>query len=132
MVPDDYQPPPMLKPETISWDIDISKADFQKLKVGFRPVDQDDKWFFLATDPDKAGITTIYIIRFFSRMTFYILKVKPGDGGCYKVDSFTYSKGVAIPKTEERAKEHAVMLWRGHLECDFETLPESDFFGDNY
>jgi hypothetical protein len=36
---------------------------------------------------------------------------------------------VSVPETEEEAKEHVVVLFRGYLECDFEVLPEYDFFG---
>jgi hypothetical protein len=127
-VPEGYKPPPIAEPETTPWGIDISDTDFKKLQAGFRPADHDDKWFFLATGPDEAGITSIYIIRFFSHMVFYTLNIKPGDSNRFKVDSFTYEKKVSVPKTEEEAKEHAVVLCRGHLECDFEVLPEYDFF----
>jgi hypothetical protein len=51
------------------------------------------------------------------------------DGGRFKVHSFTYEKKVSVPETEEEAKEHVVVLFRGYLECDFEVLPEYDFFG---
>ncbi|KAK7738521.1 hypothetical protein SLS53_006040 [Cytospora paraplurivora] len=129
LVPEGYKPPPIVEPETTPWHIDISDADFKKLQAGFRPADHDDKWFFLATGPDEAGITSIHIIRFFSHMVFYTLNIKPGDGGRFKIDSFTYERQVSVPKTEEEAKEHAVVLCRGHLECEFEALPEYDFFG---
>ena len=129
MVPEGYKPPSMIEPETTLWDIDISDADFKKLQVGFRPVDQDDKWFFLATGPNEVDIIFIHIIRFFSHMVFYTLNIKPGDGGRFKVNSFTYEKKVFVSKTEEKAKEHVVVLCKGYLECDFEALPEYDFFG---
>ena len=127
LVPKGYEPPPMVEPETSRWGIDISDEDFKKLQAGFRPYDQDDKWFFLATGPDEAGITSIHIIRFFSHMVFYTFNIKPGDGGRFEINSFTYEKKVSVPETEEEAKEHAVLLCRGLLECDFEVLPEYDF-----
>ncbi|CAN8104769.1 unnamed protein product [Discula destructiva] len=38
----------MEHPETASWGLSISDADFAKLKRGVRPRDMDDRWIFQA------------------------------------------------------------------------------------
>ncbi|KLU83184.1 hypothetical protein MAPG_02249 [Magnaporthiopsis poae ATCC 64411] len=69
-------------PETLSWEFDISDADFKKLQVGFRSFGSDYKWHFVATGPDEAGNIRFHIIRIFSRMVFFALHIKPrGDDG---------------------------------------------------
>ncbi|EJT80283.1 hypothetical protein GGTG_00285 [Gaeumannomyces tritici R3-111a-1] len=99
IVPRPYVVPVMEEPKTVPWDIDISEADFKRLQVGFRPKEQDDKWYFLAMNPDEAGNLVFHIIRFFSRLTFYTFPIKPVDGGGrYKIDSLSWEQKVAIPR----------------------------------
>ncbi|TLD16053.1 uncharacterized protein PgNI_02228 [Pyricularia grisea] len=133
-----YPPPPMKEPRTVSCDLGISDNDLQKLKTGLVPYDQDDKWYFATTGPDDAGIISFHIIRYFSHRDFYIIHVKPSDdvGGDqstrrHKIQSFTWDENqCGIYMTEEQGKKQAVSLWRSHLECEFEELPEEDFSSD--
>lgn len=54
----------MKNPTTASWDLNISDADFAKLKRGVRPRDMDDKWTFQAiTDEEFEEATTGEVLR---------------------------------------------------------------------
>jgi hypothetical protein len=120
---------PIEQPATAPWGLTISEADFKKLKGGFKPQDQDDKWL-VAAEESPNGDMSIRIIRAGMAKEFYILHTKASD-----VDS---SKGAAIDtiswdqnragdrRSEGQAKKEAVILMRAVLECEFEALPQYD------
>lgn len=119
--------PTMEKPTTAAWGLPISANDYSKLKSGFTPRSQDDKWRVFA-EPSEPPNTTIKINRAIYNIEFFVLhiveKQAPTDGSA-EIVSFTWEaseeKGAM---TEEWAKELVVRLLRSNLECDFEAAPQ--------
>ena len=136
----------MKKPATVPWSLNISTSDLQKLKAGFIPQDQDDKWYLYSTTTTQQHIS-VHIVRNLHNVEMFILQImiKPGskngsretkptdkgsgagieaidDGSTAEITSITWetSRGCL---TEEDAKYEAVMLIRVVLECDIEALP---------
>ena len=119
----------MQEPATAPWGLSISDADFEKLKAGFEPQDQDDKWRVSVTDQSQSGTISIHLARSGTGIELYVLIVKPSDGGSSgggaKVEAITWEQnkgGIRI--SEEQAKKEVVILTRGFLECEFDALPE--------
>ncbi|KAK6083235.1 hypothetical protein SCUP515_01977 [Seiridium cupressi] len=54
---------PMKAPLTAPWGLPISDAGVEKLKVGFKSRDMDDKWDMLIEDPDENGNMSLHILR---------------------------------------------------------------------
>ncbi|KAF2813238.1 uncharacterized protein BDZ99DRAFT_252032 [Mytilinidion resinicola] len=115
-------------PATAPWGLSISNADFEKLRAGFEPRDMDDKWAVSATDPDQSGNISIRVRRSWTGKEHYILAVKPSDGGSRaQIEAITWEQnkgGIYI--SECLGKKEAVMICRGLLGCDFDTLPYYD------
>ncbi|OTB06238.1 hypothetical protein M426DRAFT_318984 [Hypoxylon sp. CI-4A] len=129
---------PMKMPLTETLDIPISDSDVEKLKVGVKSKSMDDKWDILVEDPDENGGLSIHIIRSWLQEECYILHIAPkpsnGDGGSAIVKSITWEGNKSGLHCEaEQAKKEAVMLARGHLDCEFEALPHypSSMFWDS-
>jgi hypothetical protein len=121
---------PMKEPLIAPWGLPISDADLEKLKVGFKSRNWDDKWDVLNEDPDKDGNISIHILRNWHQEDCYILHIVPklnsdNDGGSAKIQSITWegNKG-GLQCGAEQAKKEAVMVSRSILECEFETLPD--------
>lgn len=121
---------PMKEPLTAPWDLLISDADVEKLKVGFTPHGMDDKWCILAEDPDKDGNVSIRIMRSWLQEECYILHIAPrrsshdGAGAGAKVQGITWEGNKAgLQCGAQQAKKEAVMLARSLLQCEFEKLP---------
>lgn len=120
---------PMKEPFKASWGLSISDADVEKLKAGFKSQSMDDKWDLLVEDPDKNGGMSVHIVRNWLQEEAYILHVIPkpsnDDGGSAKVQGITWegNKG-GLQCGAEQAQKEAVMLCRGWLGCEFETLPQ--------
>lgn len=55
-MPESTRAPPMEEPATASWVLPISKAELDKLKAGFQPHDQDDKWHIWTTPISSADL----------------------------------------------------------------------------
>ncbi|KAI8623436.1 hypothetical protein F5Y19DRAFT_458664 [Xylariaceae sp. FL1651] len=120
---------PMKKPLTAPWGLPISDADVEKLRVGFRPRDMDDKWEILIEEPDENGNLSVHIIRSWLQEECYVLHIAPksssNDGGSAMVHSITWEGNKAgLQCDAEQAQKEAVMLCRGHLKCEFEKLPQ--------
>jgi len=60
--------------------VNISEADFVKLKAGFEPQDQDDKWRVWHTEEGHNGNVLIHYARAGTGNGQYIHDVKPNDG----------------------------------------------------
>ena len=122
----------MQEPATTSWGLSISDADFEKLKAGFEPQDQDDKWRVCVTEHFESGNIFIHLSRSGTGKELYVLVVKPGDSSSgnssdAKIQAITWEQnkgGIRI--SEEQAKKEVVIITRNLLGCDFETLPEYD------
>ncbi|OTA84777.1 hypothetical protein M434DRAFT_16289 [Hypoxylon sp. CO27-5] len=122
----------MQEPATAQWGLNINEADFRKLKAGFEPQDQDDKWRVSVTDQSESGNISIHLARSGTGKELYVLFVKPSDGGGssnddVKIEAITWEQnkgGIRI--SEEQAKKEVVIITRGLLECDFDALPEYD------
>lgn len=118
----------MQRPATAPWGLSISDADFGKLKSGFEPRDQDDKWRFSVMG--HSSNISIHLIRVGTGRELYVFHLKPSDGGSssgMKIETITWEQdknGIHI--SEEQAKKEAVMISRSNLECDFDLLPEYD------
>jgi hypothetical protein len=119
---------PMKDPLTEPWDLSISDADMEKLKVGFKSKSMDDKWDILIEDPDEDGNISLHILRSWFQEECYILHIVPkpsnDDGGSTKIQSFTWEGNRGGWQCDgEQAKKEAVILCRGRLGCEFEKLP---------
>lgn len=116
----------MQEPATALWGLSISDTDFKKLKAGFEPQDQDDKWRVSATDQSQSGTISIHLARSGTGKELYVLVVKPSGGGV-KIEAITWEQnkgGIRI--SEEQAKKEVVIITRRVLECGFDSLPEYD------
>ncbi|OTA52915.1 hypothetical protein K449DRAFT_390622 [Hypoxylon sp. EC38] len=129
---------PMKEPLTAPLDLPISDSDVEKLKVGFKSKSMDDKWDILIEDPDENGGISVHIIRSWLQEECYILHIVPrssnDDGGSAKIRSITWEGNKAgLQCDAEQAKKEAVILLRGHLNCEFEALPDypSSVFWDS-
>ncbi|KAI0178759.1 hypothetical protein GGR52DRAFT_533319 [Hypoxylon sp. FL1284] len=119
---------PMAEPLIASWGLPISDADVERLRVGFKSTSMDDKWDMLIEDPDENGNMSLHIVRNWLQEECYILHVVPkpsnNDGACAKIQGITWEGNKAgLQCDAERAKKEAIILTRGHLHCEFETLP---------
>lgn len=121
---------PMKEPLTAPWGLPISDADLEKLKVGVKSRNMDDKWDVLNEDPDKDGNISIHILRSWLQEDCYILHIVPkpnsdNDGGSANIQSITWegNKG-GLQCDAEQAKKEAVIVSRMILKCEFETLPD--------
>lgn len=117
---------PMKKPLTAALDLAISDFDVGKLKAGFRPKSQDDKWAWLIED--ENGNMNVHIIRHFVQEEVYILHIAPkssnDNGASAKIHSITWEGDMnGIRNDVEQAKKNVVILARAILKCDFEKLP---------
>jgi hypothetical protein len=117
---------PMKKPLTAPLDLAVSDSDVEKLKAGFRPRNQDDKYAWLIED--ENGNISIHIIRHLVQDDDYILHITPkssnDNGASAKIHSITWEGDMnGIQNDVEQAKRNVVVLARVILKCDFETLP---------
>ncbi|KAI0903032.1 hypothetical protein F4823DRAFT_629734 [Ustulina deusta] len=120
--------------DSAPWDLSISDTDFEKLKAGFEPQDQGDKWRVSVTDQSQSGNISIQFARFGTGRESYVLVVNPSDGGSssssssgVKIEAITWERnkgGIRI--SEEQAKKEAVIITRRLLEGGFDALPEYD------
>ncbi|KAI9793812.1 MAG: hypothetical protein M1835_006970 [Candelina submexicana] len=122
----------MQEPATAPWGLSISDSDLKKLKAGFKPQDQDDKWRVSATEQSQSGTISIHIARGGTGIELYRLIVKPSDGDSSssgaKIEAITWEQNKGgIRMSEEQAKKEAVITTRNLLDCAFEALPEYDF-----
>ena len=123
----------MQEPATAPWGLSISYTDLDKLKAGFEPQDQDDKWSVTVADQSQKGTSSIHLTRSWTGTELYVLFVKPNDAGSSsgsggKVEAITWEQnkgGIRI--SEEQAKKEVVYMTRSLLDCGFEALPEYDF-----
>ena len=121
----------MQEPATAPWGLSISDADLKKLKAGFEPEDQDDKWLVSVKD-DQSGTTSTHVVRAGTGKEYYVLHTKPSSGSGSsssggKVEAITWEQNKnGIHISEEQAKKEVVLITRSVLECGFEALPEYD------
>ncbi|EPE28478.1 hypothetical protein GLAREA_09599 [Glarea lozoyensis ATCC 20868] len=122
----------MQKPATAPWNLPLSTSDLQKLKAGFIPEDQDDKWYFYTSPTATEQLITVHIVRNMMNVEMFVLEVTAsessgGDIISAEIKSITWetSRGCL---SEEEAKYEAVMLVRVVLRCEVDALPayESD------
>jgi len=117
---------PMKKPLTAPLDLAVSDSDVEKLKAGFRPRSQDDKYAWLIED--ENGNISIHIIRHFVQEEEYILHIAPklsnDNSASAKIHSITWEGDtIGIQDDVEQAKKNVVILARVILKCDFENAP---------
>lgn len=116
----------MQEPATAPWGLSIlNDADFEKLKAGFEPHDQDDKWRVSVTNQNQSGAISIHLARSGTGKELYVLVMNPSDGDSVKIElaiTWEQNKG-GIRISEEQAKKEVVIITRRLLECDF---PEYD------
>jgi hypothetical protein len=120
---------PMKEPLTVPWDLPISDADVEKIKVGFRSRSMDDKWDMLIEDPDENSNISLHIIRNWLQEECYTLHIAPkpsnDDGGSAKIQGITWEGNKSgLQCDAEQAKKEAVILSRMLLHCEFEALPD--------
>ncbi|KAF4886406.1 hypothetical protein CGCF415_v015150 [Colletotrichum fructicola] len=133
-----WQPPPMPVPASAPWGLAISEGDFEKLKTGLEPLDQDDKWRYKATSDEGNDTVTIHIIRVGMGHELYSIVIKTDNSGngskINTIETIDWSQDQGgNPISEALAKKHVVVLSRCNLECDFEAAPDydsEDFFDE--
>lgn len=118
----------MKEPATAPWDLLISYQDFLRLRAGFRPTDQDDKWRFYATAQEAPF--SVHIVRSALNYDCYILDVilKLADDGISQIGqivSITWET-TRFGNSEEVIKKQAVMIIRSVLFCNLDYAPEYD------
>ena len=98
----------MPEPATASWDVNISEADFLKLKARFEPQDQDDKWRVWHTEERHNGNVLIYCARAGTGNELYIVPVKSKNGDCntgalpeYDLNNIWDHGAAALPVDEQ-------------------------------
>jgi hypothetical protein len=130
----------MDEPVTVPLGLRISDADFAKLKAGFKPQSQDDKWIITATATDESdsesGTISVHVARFSMGKDFFVLIVKPiesssgiGSGATIEAITFesTYELLLGERSNKEEAQRMALGIVKGKMRCDFDALPE-DYF----
>lgn len=119
----------MKQPATAPWGLRISDSDLERLKAGFKPKDQDDKWYFYVSATERP--ISVHIARSAFNIDFYVLHVvtKPSNdssgGSIAEIASITWGKDRGC-LSDEQAKKEAVMISRSVLGCDFDALPQYD------
>ncbi|KAI1366801.1 hypothetical protein F5Y08DRAFT_327063 [Xylaria arbuscula] len=78
----------------------------------------DNKLNMLIEEPDEDGNIFLHIIRSWLQKEYYIIHIVPTS----RNDDGRRNKA-GIQCGAEQAKKEAVMLCRGHLRCESETLP---------
>jgi hypothetical protein len=130
----------MHSPATAPWSIPITSSDFAKLRAGFEPRDQDDKWRYTAYPHPSNNTTSIHIVRVGTRVEHYILNVKPpgnhengmssssGSGAIIEAIVWEQDIGPGITWVpEDLAKKEVVLTTRSVLGCDLEAVGEVEF-----
>lgn len=130
-------------PTTAPCGLRISDADFAKLKAGFRPRNQDDKWIITATAADESesesGTISLHVARASIRKDYFVLTIKPidsssGIGSGAEIEAITWECGLERhvgdpPLPKEEAQRLVLAIIKGKTKCDFDALPE-DYFPD--
>ena len=97
-----------------------------KLKAGFEPQDQDDKWRDWHTEERHNGNVLMHYTRAGTGNELYILDVKPNDGGSstgakIKATICAQNKdGILI--SEMQGKKDAIIVTSAVLDCNIEPL----------
>ena len=119
---------PMKEPATAAWGLPISDTDARKLKAGFQPMDQDDKWYIYASTTENA--TSVHVVRSALGVecyTVHIIEKIDNEGSSIEIASMTWeTNNGGIRISEENAKKEFASVTRTSLECDFEALPYYD------
>lgn len=119
----------MQEPVTAPWGLIISETDFEKLKAGFQPQNQDDKWRVTMDQSNGVNIS-IHLARTGTGKEVYVLHVKSSEADSssgVRVDAITWEQNRAgIRRSEGQAKKEVVIIARGLLDCDFDELPQYD------
>jgi hypothetical protein len=121
---------PMKKPLTAPWDLAISDSDVEKLKAGFSPRNQDDKYTWQIEE--ENGNLSIHVIRSFSNEPGWVLhiasKSSTDNSASAKIHSITWDGELAGIKDDvEKAKERVTILARVIPKCDFENAPATAY-----
>jgi len=120
---------PMKKPLTAPLDLALSDSDVSKLRAGFRPRSQDDKWAWLIERGDDSNVISVHVIRHFVHEEVYVLHIalessNSSNGKSARIRSITWEgEWNGVRNDVGPAKRNVVVLARSILGCDFETLP---------
>ncbi|PHH66139.1 hypothetical protein CDD81_202 [Ophiocordyceps australis] len=122
---------PIQQPAKASWDADIAPSSVPSLLGGFIPEQMEDKWFIYAQDVDAQGNVLVHFCRSWTGAEVLVLGVRVGlddeggvdQGAAAKVVEITWEDGGSADGGEEAAKNMAVRLCKGILECDI-VVPE--------
>jgi hypothetical protein len=116
----------MKDPSTAAWGLSISDTDLAKLRDGFVPKSQDDKWRIWVSDDDQNGNIAVTIARTAFRVEVAIFHIKTDERG-NTIESITWEQSLGKARvSEEQAKKRAVLISRKIAQCDIEALPEDD------
>lgn len=116
----------MKDPSTAPWGLIISDTDLAKLRAGFVPKSQDDKWRIWVSDDDQNGNIAVTIARTAFRVEVAIFHIKTDERG-NTIESITWEQSLGKARiSEEQAKKRAVLISRKIARCDIEALPVDD------
>lgn len=87
---------------TAPWGLNIGDSDSEKLRAGFEPADQDDKWRVSVKEVGQGGSFSVDFARSATNKELYVVVVKPDDGGTgAKIETITWEQnkgGISISK----------------------------------
>ncbi|TKX21906.1 hypothetical protein C1H76_5798 [Elsinoe australis] len=110
-------------PKTAIWGLQITDADYSKMKGGFEAEDMDQKWE-VVTESLGGGQLVVHINRSWTKEDFYILTVAAAKNNEKAViEKITWENKPNFETSEEDGKDEAAGLARGLLRCDLEGYP---------
>ncbi|KUJ14400.1 uncharacterized protein LY89DRAFT_686875 [Mollisia scopiformis] len=104
-----------ISPVPCTWDVPLSKEKIEKLKLGCRPRDMDDKWFVFASE-EWNGTVRVHYFRSWTGKKCYELVVEVGDDGDGRVKELVFETRLG---DEKEAKEMVFGVSRSVLEVYF-------------
>jgi hypothetical protein len=60
---EDWSTKPFESPVTEPWNVSIPPGGWKSLRMGFKPLAMEDKWFVYTEEPDDKGCSAVYFIR---------------------------------------------------------------------
>lgn len=108
-------------PATAEWDRPLTRAEYNKVSMGFSPQDMDDKWVIFADEKDAEGNMSIRIARSWTGRELFRLEIRVQPSGgtesdiFAKIVKFTWQRSEGYAGTEEEASEIATHMYKGLL-----------------
>ncbi|KAF5024457.1 hypothetical protein F66182_3543 [Fusarium sp. NRRL 66182] len=129
-----WQVQPMNHPKSVKWHIRVPGPDMVNLINGFAPQQMEDKRMSRTDGPDKQGNVVVHMYRSWTGHEFIALKGRVSISGDHNDLGDVEKNGGEIfeivwehrvtdesePMTEEEAKDLAIGLSRGLMNCNLD------------